>query len=423
MLTAGTATGLLLLLLFVFFKPARIDSSIPLYKAKKDKLLVTIIESGELSAKEAVSVTTPRVRGSLKIVVLAPEGSRVKEGDVVVQFDPTEALNQLREAESRLDVSLSEKEKLEANHKSSMTRSENDVQNAELTYELSKLNLEQMKFEAEIKQREAKLQHKRNELNYIRAKQDLESQKIIQRSEMNKTDIDIRQKRADLEKAKKDLEMLTLNAPKDGLVVYEQNWASGRKVAIGDTPWPGMTLISLPNLNAMQSVTYVNEVDVSRVHKGLPVKVTLDAFRDSSFTGKIENIAPLGKSKDGNSSIKVFEILVGIDSHSELLKPGMTTSNKIVINEIPNVIAVPHEAVFEKNKQHVLYVKNGRGFEERVVNLGVKGEDMIVIEKGLFQGEEIALIDPTVKITDDENAKNAEGSDGTKNNPAAKGKN
>ncbi|MBI2420287.1 MAG: efflux RND transporter periplasmic adaptor subunit [Ignavibacteriales bacterium] len=418
---AGAGAILLIIVLFLFFKSSPVNNSIPVYKVKKDKMLVTIIESGEISAKNAVSITTPRVRGSLKIVLLAPEGSMVKEGAVVVQFDPTEALNQLREAESRLEVSLSEKAKLVANHKSTMTRAENDVQNAELTFELSKLNQEQMKFEAEIKQREAKLQHRRNELNLVRAKQDLESQKIIQKSEMNKTDIDIQQRRADLDKAKKDLEQLSLSAPKDGLVVYEQNWSTGRKITIGDTPWPGMTLVSLPNLTAMQSITYVNEVDVSRVHKGLKVAVTLDAFRDSVFQGTIENIAPLGKSKDGNSSIKVFEILVGIHSQSDLLKPGMTTSNKIIINEIAQVIAVPHEALFEKGKKQIVYVKNRSGFEEREVVFGVKGEDLIVIEKGLFTGEEVALVDPTIKPAEDDAAA-TEGSTNPPPKSNAKGK-
>ncbi len=396
---------LIAVLIFTSLKTA--ETNIPIFTVKKDKFLVSITESGELRAKNSISISTPRIRGSLKIVYLEPEGNYVKAGDVVVKFDPTEAINNLKEAESKLEISLSEKEKLVANQKSQTTRLESDLKSAELTFELSKLKLEQIKFEAEIKQQEAKLEHERNELSYKKAKQDLESQKIVDQSEFNKVEIDVRQKRADLERAKRDLEMLTLTAPKEGLVVYETNWSTGRKITIGDTPWPGMTLISLPDLSSMESLTYVNEVDVSRIKKGLKVILKLDAFQDSSFDGEIYSVASLGKTKNNNSTIKVFEIAVSINSQSEILKPGMTTSNKMIISQIPNVLFVPQESVFEKDGKKIVYIKNGSSFDEQTVETGDKSEDYIVINKGISDGDIVALRDPTIKI--DENVQEKSG--------------
>lgn len=390
---------ILILVLFLILNPfSGGTTNIPTYKVKKDKFLVSITESGELRAKSSIAVIAPRIRGNLKIVYLVPEGTYVKAGDEVVKFDPTEALNNLREAESRLEVALSDKEKMVASHTSAMTRMESDLKSAELSYELSKLNLEQMKFEAEIKQQEAKLQHQRNELSYNKAKQDLASQKIVHQSEMNKVNIDVMQKQNDLERSKRDLEMLTLKAPAEGLVVYENNWQTGRKIAIGDQPWQGMTLITLPDLSKMESVTFVNEVDVSRIRKDLPVIVRLDAFRDSSFNGVIGTVASLGKNKDNNSTIKVFEILVDIKSNSEILKPGMTTSNKMVINEIPDVLFVPQESVFEKDGKKIVYVKNGSSFDEVEVEVGEKSEDYIIITKGVKEGSDVALRNPDISI-------------------------
>ncbi len=389
------------LIVILFFTSLRtVETNIPTYTVKNDKFLVSITESGELRAKNSISVSTPRIRGSLKIIFLEPEGNYVKAGDVVAKFDPTEAMNNLKEAESKLEISLSEKEKLAANQKSQMTRLESDLKSAELSFELSKLKLEQIKFEAEIKQQEAKLEHERNELSYKKAKQDLESQKIVDQSEFNKVEIDVRQKKSDLERAKRDLEMLTLTAPTEGLVVYEINWGTGRKITIGDTPWPGMTLISLPDLSTMESFTYVNEVDVSRVKKGLKVIVKLDAFQDSTFEGEITSVAALGKTKNNNSTIKVFEIAVSINSQSEILKPGMTTSNKMIINEISNVLFVPQESVFEKEGKKVVYIKNGSGFEEQDVETGDKSEDYIVINKGISKNDVVALRDPTIKMNE-----------------------
>lgn len=389
---------LAILIISIIGSLSKSDVDIPTFIVKKDRFLVSITESGEIIAKNSVSISTPRVRGNIKIVYLIPQGTIVKAGDTVVQFDPTEAISSVKDAEAKLELSLSNREKLLANHKAQVTSSESNLRSAELTFELSKLNLEQMKFEAEVKQQEAKLQHRKNELAFLKAKQDVESQRIVQRSELSNLDIEVQQRRSELERLKRDLEVLTLTAPTEGLVVYETNWGTGRKFALGDSPWGGSPILSLPDLSMMQSITYVNEVDVSKVRKGQKVIVKLDAFQDSSFTGTIASVASLGKVKDNNSSIKVFEITVDINSQSEILKPGMTTSNRIVINEIPDVLFVPQEAVFEKVNKKYIFVKNGSGFEEREVEIGEKSENYIVIRKGIETGEEVALRDPTIII-------------------------
>ncbi|HPN37373.1 MAG TPA: HlyD family efflux transporter periplasmic adaptor subunit, partial [Melioribacteraceae bacterium] len=163
----------------------------------------------------------------------------------------------------------------------------------------------------------------------------------------------------------------------------------------------------LPDLSFMQSLTSVNEVDVSKIKVGNKVIVKLDAFQDSTFEGTIANVASLGKQKGNDPNIKVFEVLVDIKGRSKILKPGMTTSNKIVINQIANVISVPQEAVFEKGKQKVVYLKDGSSYEEVVVETGEKNEDFVVITKGLKGGEEVYLKDPTIKEEDKGNTNNS----------------
>ncbi|MFH1195578.1 MAG: HlyD family efflux transporter periplasmic adaptor subunit [bacterium] len=397
--------GIVLLILILIFvvigNLGSDDLKIPTYEVKKENFIVSITESGEIRAKQSITVSAPRIRGNLKIVYLIPEGTYVKAGDVVVKFDPSEALTKLKDAEAQLEMSQSEKEKLLANHKSSIAQMESQLKSAELSYELSKLNLEQMKFEAEIKQHEAKLQHQKNELSFAQTKQEYESRKIIQQSELNKMDIEIKQKRNELDRAQAELESLTLSAPAEGLAVYEMNWSNnGRKYTVGDTPWGGAPIISLPDLSKMESLTNVNEVDVSKIKTGQKVLVKLDAFQDSTFHGTISSVGTLGRKKNDQSNINVFDITVDISEKSAILKPGMTTSNKMVIDEIPNTLFIPQESIFEKNGKNVVYIQNGSSFEEIEVNTGSKGEDYIVITKGIKDGDVVALIDPTIERKD-----------------------
>ncbi|MCF8356311.1 MAG: HlyD family secretion protein, partial [Melioribacteraceae bacterium] len=248
------------------------ETDIPTYKVTRGNFLVSITESGEIRAKRSLNAAAPRIRGNLKIVFLIPEGTYVQPGEVVAKFDPTEALSKLKDAEAQLEIARSDMEKLAANHKAALAQAESQLKSAELSFELSKLKMEQIKFEAEVKQQEAKLEHQKNELSFMQTKQEYESKQIIQNSELDKMKVEIRQKETELERAQRDLEALTLTAPGEGLVVYADNWSNqGRKYSVGDTPWGGAVVIQLPDLSEMESVTNVNEVDVSKIKEGQKV--------------------------------------------------------------------------------------------------------------------------------------------------------
>jgi RND family efflux transporter MFP subunit len=395
----GGALLLIIVLVIIFsatLTKARTD--IPVYKVQRNNFLVTITESGELRAKNSLSILAPRIRGNIKIVYLIPEGTYVKPGDIVCSFDPSEAIATFKGAEAALEIANSDKEKLVANQMAAMAQMESQLKSAELSFELSKLKLDQVKFEAQAIQQQSKLEHEKNRLSFEQTKQEFQSKKIIHKSEMDMMIVQIKQRQNDLDKAQKDLDQLTLKAPSEGLVVYGSNWSNqGRKFAIGDSPWGGAEIATLPDLSSMESKTNINEVDVSKISNGKKVIVKLDAFQDSSFVGIVSDVASIGRNKDQESNIKVFEVLVSIKAHSEILKPGMTTSNKIIINEIPNVLFIPQEAVFEKDGKKIVYVKNGSGYDVHEVELGEKGEDYIVVKKGVASGDEVALLDPTIE--------------------------
>ena len=388
-------TVLVVVSILFFFSEGTVSSNIPTYSVKRDLFLVSITESGEIKAKKSISITAPRIRGALKIVELVPEGDYIKSGDVVAKFDPTEAIARLTEAESELEKTLSNKDKLMANHASKTAQLRSDLKSSELSFELSKLNMEQMKFEAEAKRREAELQHNKNELNFEKTKQTFESNKIIQRSELDNMNVEIRQTNNDLKKRQRDVDALTLTSSAEGLVVYGTNWNNqGQKFQIGDQPWSGQAIATLPDLSQMESRTFVNEVDVSKVIIGQKVEVKLDAFQDSIFVGKVANVARLGKQKNNQSTIKVFDVFIEIEGVSEILKPGMTTSNKIIMDEIDDVIFIPHEALFEAEKEYVVYREDGSGFEEVSVTIGKRGDNFVIIKSGLEDGDIVALRNP-----------------------------
>jgi len=230
------------------------------------------------------------------------------------------------------------------------------------------------------------------------AREKIETQGIIDTEERRKLELKLQQVRNELNAALKDMGKLTLTAPAPGLVVYRENWSTDTKVQVGDNPWPGMPLVELPDLSRIVAATQINEVDVSKVAEGLDVIVTLDAFPEKSFTGKISDIATLATEKERRSSVKVFIVEAVLDQSDPIMKPGMTVKVEVVVERIPDVIHVPLESVFERGDGMICYVRANGSFEERQVTLGKRNDNFVVVEQGLEESERVALRDPNLAL-------------------------
>ena len=76
----------------VYIKIARSDPKIATYKAQRGDFFININQSGELDATRSVTVTVPvRMYGGVRVIDIVPDGTMVKEGDFLIQFDTTDA--------------------------------------------------------------------------------------------------------------------------------------------------------------------------------------------------------------------------------------------------------------------------------------------------------------------------------------------
>lgn len=366
--------------------------------AKKGDFMVSISVSGEIRAANSVTLTTPRTRvGQLQIVYLVPEGTTIKKDDEVVRFATTDVDKQISDKETDLSSAQSDYEKMLADQAYRNSDQDATLTNAELTYEQAKLQVDKMKFESDVSRKEADINLQKSQIAMEQTKKKIATQVIVDKTEKSKFMLRINQIKSDIARAKEEKLLYTMKAPIPGLVVYEINWNTGRKISVGNTPWPGMALVSLPDLSKMQVVTNINEVDISKVRRGQKVKITLDAFPDKQFSGDVEEVGTIGQQKNQSSNLKTFEVVIGIQGTDPILKPGMTTGNEIQIETIPGAISVPIESVFEKDGHTVVYTMNGRRPQLQQVTVGVKNSNNIVISEGVREGDKVALRDPTVK--------------------------
>lgn len=356
------------------------DIDIPTTQVRRGEFVISLSVTGEVDAKRAYTLSAPRIRG-LQITWLAPEGSTVEEGAPVIKFDATQQTAELADHESELKIKTAALER---------ARKEYEIQEKQLKLDLKKArrNYDEKKHEAERIAEEARLELELAELNFNAKLEQL-------KGDVQKAEVEVQRARDQRDLAQRELDQMTVYAPIPGLVVYLEIWkGSGMsKVQEGDSPWPGMGLVKLPDLSEMIVNTTVSEVDANKVDSGQNVTVVLDAFPDHEYHGIVTKKATLARKKDRDSDINVFDVEIAIENADDNLKPGMSASCDIIIERLPEVVSVPIEAVFEKGGQTVVYLENK---DEVEVEVGRRNDMSIEIVSGLEGNEEICLLDPTL---------------------------
>jgi HlyD family secretion protein len=392
----GSAGGICLLVVIFLFIRGGASSAVASAEVDYGEFVIKMIDAGEVSAVHSVSIFGPRVGGRLQINKLIKDGTYVKEGDVLVEFDKVEKQQEMLKALSDLKIAENEIAKKLADIDSQKRNDQIELDNTKLAYDEAMLDLKKTIMLAEIEQEKLRLKYEQSKKKYQETLKKIESQNQSNQADLNVLSEKKAKAQADYDMAKKSLDDMTLRSPKDGLVVLKEIWKGMgmSKVQEGDQVWPGFPIVEIPDLSAMEIKMHLNEVDVSYVKPDKEAIVLVDAFPDRTFRGKVERVASMATKKDWDAKIKTFETIVSLEEMDDRMRPGMTCQVDIIIQRIPDVVSVPIEAVFEREGKTIVYVMGSRSAKRREVELGERNTTHIIITEGLNQGERIALRDP-----------------------------
>ena len=366
-------------------------------KVTQGTLFLEIYEEGEIEAVNSTNILAPNISwryGNLKITNMVKDGAEVNEGDTLVVFDPSEVNKGVVDAESRVQMNLAELEKMQAQHQSDLEELNADYKVTEISQKISKIRFESASFEADIKKKEIQLNLEKANIALDRAKEQINNRIKIQNEELKQKKLSIAQDRDRLNEAHETLKQLFLISPSSGIAIINQNWSTGNKYQIGDQTWNGSQLIQLPDLETLRANVKINEVDISKISKGLEVEVKPDAFSDSVYSGVVSSVANLAVNKDGSSKIKVFPVEININETSEKLLPGLSVSCKIIVGKVENALLLPIDALQITADETFVYKKVGSGFEKVIVETGENNTNYVIITKGLSENDRVALSDP-----------------------------
>ncbi|HOW39863.1 MAG TPA: efflux RND transporter periplasmic adaptor subunit, partial [Bacteroidales bacterium] len=376
-------------------------------EAKSDLFEISVSNSGELIAENSVEILGPQmVQGrrnmgwgghnnmrmqDLKIQDIVPEGTMVREGDFIAQIDRTQYDNSLKDA---METLKKENETLEMKLLDSavvLTNLRDDIKNQVYTVEEARITLEQSKFEPPATIRKAQIDLDR-QIRTLEQKQKAYRLKIAQtKADIEHQNLHVSMAETTVQDLEDYLAQFTVKAPGHGMVIYKKDrLGNKRKAGSNINPWD-LVIATLPDLSAMISKTFVNEIEISRVKKGQKAVISIDAFPDKQFTGTVLSLANIGEQLP-NSDAKMFEVQIKIDGSDPALRPSMTTTNKIIIETFADAISIPSECVMAgTDSVPFVYLKNK---SKQIVVLGKSNDKHVIVEKGLKPGQLVYTMPP-----------------------------
>ena len=396
----GIGIAVILLVMIVFAGGSKDKAAEIIVPVQQGQFVVDIITSGSLEAKNSVEITGPQGLRSYRIwnvtiQDIIDEGTYVQKGQYVARLDPSELTGRLNDAQLNVDREQSQYTQTKLDTALTMRQARDELVNLRYAVRDKQLTLDQSQFEppATIQKAEIELEKSKRALEQASENYEIKRQQNV--AKMQEVAANLRKEKNDLEGLQKLAGQFVVTAPKEGMLIYKKSW-DGKPIKAGSqvSAWDPV-VATLPDLSAMLSKTYVNEVDIRKVRRGQSVEIGFDAFPDKTVKGRVTKVANVGEQRP-NSDAKVFEVEIEVFGSDELLKPGMTTSNQIITKEADSTLFIPLECLHSQfDSVTYVYKKEGLNTIKQEVMLGDANTDHVIVEAGLASSDRVYLSNVT----------------------------
>ncbi|HSC29256.1 MAG TPA: efflux RND transporter periplasmic adaptor subunit [Vicinamibacterales bacterium] len=361
---------------------------------------------GEIRPLKSIVLTSPMQAGELQILKLAKNGSPVKAGDIVVEFDGTTLRRTIQEKQSELKQAEAEIEQARAQSRI------NAEQNATALMK-AKYDVERAKLDTGRGDTVSRIESEMADLALADAQQRLREleEKIVSDRTSAEADLSSRLRKRekalfDLQRAEDGLRKLQLKAPTDGIVNVLPNYRAGSIMGSspefrqGDRAWAGAAILELPDLSSVHLLARLDETDRSRLQTGQEATVRIEAVPGREFKARIHGISMLARIDYQSTwppprNFDLDLVLLEIDPK---VRPGMTAVARIATERIPDVVLIPTEAIFQRDGSPVAYRLAGTEFEEIRVEIAKRGREQSIVASGVAPDDLIATRRPTPEM-------------------------
>lgn len=368
---------------------------VPFTTVARETLVSTLTTNGTVEPIEWVAIHA-EAAGPVESVPVR-QGQAVQKGQIIASISIPDAQNALSSANSRISQAQAELETLAAGGRA--------PELAEIESGIARARADADAATAEIAALERLVAKKAATQAELTA-----AKETLRRAELQIQSLELR-RRALVTQPDQRAAQARLNEAKSGAAAAGQRLANGiirspmsgilyaLDVRPGDFLQPGAPLARVGRLDQLRVILHVDEPELGRVEKGMPVTITWDARPGREWKGSVD-VVPLQVVPVGTR--QVGEVICHIDNPDLTLIPGTNINAEIRSRVVEAALTLPKEAIRREAEQTGVLVIQGDRVAWRPVKVGAASVTRVQILGGVSEGDKIALpIDAPLKSGDE----------------------
>jgi len=418
----GAAVALAIIVAVTVYQSQKNLVTVQTGKVQKQNLASVVSASGEIKPKTYVNIGANAFGKIIKLHV--KEGDHVKQGQLLAQLENVQSSADVNATRASVQASETDSMAADAALKTSLAdlnRAKSDAVHAKLDWDraqglygaalIAKQDYDVKK--AAWEQADAGLAQAEARVAQARAQKDSSDKHIVQNE-------------ANLTRVSDVLQKTTYEAPFDG-VITNLPVREGETVVIGIQNSPGSTLMTIADMSVITAEVKVDETDIVNVHLGQPAEVSIDAIPRKVFHGTVSEIGDnaivrstgvaTSQATSTSEEAKDFKVVVTLNDPPPDLRPGLSSTAKIMTASRSNVLSIPIQALTvrtpadlapkdsgkgsvqaasvpadaSKQKEEIqgVFVIRNKKAEFVPVDTGISGTTDIEITQGLKEGDEV----------------------------------
>lgn len=388
---------------WVFASLFAVDKSIPpekLATVEVGSIARSVVATGKVEPFSKVEIKS-KASGIIHYLYV-DAGDRVREGQLLLELDKEALEAQLREARAILKAAEGKLEESESQGKTveaALYKARLEAENRDHDFALAEYRRYRLLFDqglvpgAELEAAEQKLRSAELTRKALQAAVAVKQAELEQNRRTGaKIRSEIDQARAQLERAEENLRYASIRSPIDGIVLSRELEVGDAVSSILQLGSNATLIMTLGDTRELYVKGKVDETDIGLVRVGMPVRVTVDAYKNRVFRGKVLRIAPMGVEKD---NVTRFEVRVSILDNIELLKVNMSANAEIILEEHEGALVVPESALIYNEKRETFVEvpdpSSANGRRMVPVKTGLSNGARTEVLAGLKQGDRVVL--------------------------------
>ena len=336
-LVAALLLGIVLVAAFPRKPRSTLKTSQP--PTNPSRALPTMRLKGLTEAVRMRAILVPVLSGqfvaTLTVTRLTPAGTRVKQGDLLAEFDRQSQMRDSVDKRADYDKLVSQVREQQAKEDAARAKDETEIKTADDALSKARLEMQKAEILSRIDSEKAQEDLEEAQATLAQLRETFALKRKAAQAAVRILEIQRDRTEQVMQHAQGDARLMQIRAPLDGVVVVNTVWKQGQmgEVKEGDQLRPGTPFMQVVDPSLMQVRVLANQDDFLSLRIGQSARIHLDAYPELVFPGRLEEMAPIGRGGDFSSRLITFAVVFSVTGQDPKMMPDLSAAVDVDLSD------------------------------------------------------------------------------------------